>query len=747
MPDISLRPSQKAILKYQSGKMGISAVPGSGKTWTLSLLASELIMSGRLRSDQEVLIVTFANSAVDNFSNRISEKLKAAGLLPGFGYTIRTLHGLAHDILRERPELAGLSNDFNIIDPREVMLIKKRIVQKLIVQNPNFLTFYGKPEYSEKQKEYYQKENLPDLIERISHNFMRSAKDRQLTAVDIKDLIKDHDAPLLLAELGQDMYTDYQQSLKYANSVDFDDLVRLALRCLKEDSLLTCTLRNRWPFILEDEAQDSSRLQQEILSLLAGEEGNWVRVGDPNQAIYETFTTADPQLLRDFVKRKDVHSEDLPESGRSSQSIIDLANFLVNWTMHSHPNPDVRSALNLPFIKPAPDNDPQTNPDDQPGWIELLDANYSSDEEVFFITESVENWIKDHPEHTLAVLSPTNKHGEKIVAALKQRKVDVVEFLGNSSDSTRKSAGAISLILESLSNPVSKPLLAKAFEVWRRTEKEDEEKDELTKILIGAIKRYPNTEDYIWSNEEDPLMNMETPTEKAVLSVSLLNDFRMVMRRWQKASSLPIDQLILTISQDLFVEPAELAMAHKLALTLHSMQQNHPEWELPQLSNELKIIARNLRKMQGFGESETGFNPDQFPGKAVVATIHKAKGLEWDKVFISSVNNFDFPSGNEFDNYVSERFFIRDNLNLEAEALEQLTILVTTGNQITYHEGKATQLARDEFIRERLRLLYVAISRAKRSLTITWNKGLRGSATEAIPLIAIRGFWRDRNNQ
>ena len=65
-------------------------------------------------------------------------------------------------------------------------------------------------------------------------------------------------------------------------------------------------LQHQWPYILEDEAQDSSRLQEEILRLLCGEGGNWVRVGDPNQAIYETFTTANPQFLRDFLNKEDV---------------------------------------------------------------------------------------------------------------------------------------------------------------------------------------------------------------------------------------------------------------------------------------------------------------------------------------------------------------------------------------------------------------------------------------------------------
>jgi len=59
-----------------------------------------------------------------------------------------------------------------------------------------------------------------------------------------------------------------------------------------------------------------------------------------------------------------------------------------------------------------------------------------------------------------------------------------------------------------------------------------------------------------------------------------------------------------------------------------------------------------------------------------------------------------------------------------------------------YQEGEASQVAREEYIRERLRLLYVGITRAKQALTITWNTGQRGDATEAIPLVALRNFWK-----
>ena len=112
------RPKQNEVLRYRHGKMGVSAVPGSGKTQTLSYLAANLIASGVLEDDQEVLIVTLVNSAVENFSRRVAGFIEEQGLLPNLGYRVRTLHGLAHDIVRERPSLVGLSNDFQIIDDR-----------------------------------------------------------------------------------------------------------------------------------------------------------------------------------------------------------------------------------------------------------------------------------------------------------------------------------------------------------------------------------------------------------------------------------------------------------------------------------------------------------------------------------------------------------------------------------------------------------------------------------------------------
>ena len=86
----------------------------------------------------------------------------------------------------------------------------------------------------------------------------------------------------------------------------------------------------------------------------------------------------------------------------------------------------------------------------------------------------------------------------------------------------------------------------------------------------------------------------------------------------------------------------------------------------------------------------SALTPSATAGRIVITTMHKAKGLEWDRVYLLSVNNYDFPSGMPYDQYMSEKWFIRGRLNLEAEALEQLKVALSRDEYVWYEEGKAT---------------------------------------------------------
>ncbi len=731
------RPKQAEVLTYTGGKMGISAVPGSGKTRTLSALAAKLIATGGLSDEQEVLVVTLVKSAVGNFARQVSAMLRTDyKLLPNFGYRVRTLHGLANDIVRERPALAGLSDDFVVIDEREADDILQGAVDAWLKAHPDALHDLVDEQHLQKPK--VRNVDIPRLATSVASAFIKQAKNEQRTPEELTSIAHKTAASgqLPLLDMCLSIYDQYQYGLRYRGGVDFQDLIRLALQVLQSDADLLARLRQRWPYILEDEAQDSSRLQETILRVLVGEAGNWVRVGDPNQAIYETFTTADPQLLRDFLREADVQARELPDSGRSTASIIKLANALIDFSLdHPHPSVKAKLPLSTPYIRPTPADDPQGNPPDNPAAIHLIGSDYTAEDERANVVRSLAGWLPGNPEMTCAVLLPQNDSGAKMVNALRDARVDYVENLRTTS-STRAVVGALTHIMRYLAQPDQPAGLAQCYVVWRRDAQDDPDAQDAIAAVKKMLRALPTPEDFLYPQMHDWLQDTVSDDDAAL--GAQLGDFRRALGSWMNATTLPIDQLILTIAGDLYTQESELATSYSAALYMRRFAEQYPSARLPQYADELKAIATNKRKFQGLSEDDDAFDPDQHKGKVTVTTMHKAKGLEWDRVYLMTVNNYGFPSAQSYDNYISEKYFLQGELNLEAEALAQLDVLLHGGEYVL---GPATDAARVEYAAERLRLLYVGITRARRELVITWNTGRFGNQQEALPLAALRGLW------
>ena len=732
----SPRPHQAEVLKYRSGWMGVSAVPGSGKTHTLSALAAQLILDDCLKSDQEVLIVTLVNSAVDNFSSRIAGFVSEAGLLENVGYRVRTLHGLAHDIIRERPEKAGVSDRFTIVDEGEAGKMVDEITAAYLREHPELTETFVNANADNSSSNRLDAQ-WSYLLQSINTNFITQAKDLQAEPADIKQALEKRNLRDPMMDMALEVYTQYQRGLRFRSAVDFSDLIRLAYRVLLSDREYLDRIRYRWPYVLEDEAQDSSFLQEQILKLLVGESGNWVRVGDPNQAIYETFTTANPRYLREFLKKPGVTSLTLPNSGRSNISIIGMANSLIRWTQTGHPVESLRQSLALPFIEPAPPGDPQPNPKDHANAIYIHKARVKPEKELEIVISSLKSWLPNNPDKTVAVLVPIGKHGEKVVEELDRAGIKVVEML-KSSRSTRKAAGIIQKILLALADPSSPVKCSSAFqEIHESSENTVEENDRIA-LLSSLLRKISRLEDFFYPFNEKTSAPFFDSTTLSQADLDLLEDFRLKMIRWQAASSLPIDQLVLTLAQDLFTSPADLALSHKFALLLEFSAATHPAYKLVDFADELKEITSNERKFLGFTEEDTGIDPDKHKGEVFVLTYHKAKGLEWDRVYLLSVNNYDFPSAVEGDEYISEKWFVNGRINLQAELLAHLNALVAQDTPGFFtHSNDATLQARADYAAERLRLFYVGITRARESLIITWNTGKRDGCSMSLPLKAM----------
>ena len=732
------RPKQAEVLAYQRGYMGVAAAPGSGKTATLSFLAAKLLAEFELQDGQEILIVTLVKSAVANFARQVSNIVKDDGLLPGYGYRVRTLHSLAHDIVRGNLDAAGLDDQFIIVDERASDEILADAVDAWIRGNPAAPDDFLAPDFIDKVR--YRNQEWSQILTETTRSFIRQAKDELLKPADALDMLQQRPGDLRLAEICAEIYQDYEKALAYRGAVDFQDLISRALQTLQTDADYLAALRRKYAVILEDEAQDSSKLQEDILRLLAGKGGNWVRVGDPNQAIFETFTTADPKYLRDFINSPGVTGCELPNSGRSTLSIQKLANQLIAWSLqHPHEAIRGRTPLTPPYIQPTPPGDAQPNPLDDPAAVILRGDNYSASQEAMLVTESCKRWLEANPDKTAAILVARNGRGSEIVKLLRQMEMPYVENL-NSSSMTRKVVGTLTRALRYLADPKQPARLAEVYRIWRR-EEQDEAAAEIDAVA-DELKRVKLVEDLVAPRLSDWLEDALSAEEHTELRRQLA-EFRELVSGWLRAAEMPIDQLLLTISGDIFRNAGDIATAHMVALHLARLGAAHPLMRLPDFAAELYEIASNRRRFTSLGDDEGQFDPDAHKGKVTVTTLHKAKGLEWDRVYLISINNYDFPSAEPNDNFIGEKWFIRDNLNLSAEALAQLDALRKGGG---YAEGAASLAARIDYAAERLRLLYVGITRARRALTITWNTG-RGKAAEAMPLLALRTWWEEEQKK
>lgn len=717
----------------------MAAVPGSGKTHTLAALVSELLRSGAVPADAELLIVTFTNSAVDNIRARVRRLLAEAGL-PDGGYRVFTLHGLASSILRERPDLAGVTSDFGVdneISGTASMHEAARwFIQENILAWRSYLRDDISPHQLPKVEDQWREQTVL-----VGQAVTSLAKNLRMRAADVRRLLQHVDplqqlSPFLY--MGADIYERYERILQAGGRLDFDDLIWGAIRALEGDAAFRTRLAARYPYILEDEAQDSTPLQETILSLLSRDHGNWVRVGDPNQAIMTTFTSSNVKFFRRFLAQSEVQRLPLSVSGRSAQRIIDLANRLVDWCVQSHPDPDVRARALSGAVRivPTPPGDLQPNPPDAAAgiWVRGYDDEES---ELLMTAQNAAKYVRADRGRTCCILAPSNRIGDAVVAQLAKLQAQG-ETLFHDQLSNKQPVRSVSKLLAATVGFCAKPaqaaaladLYAAMFEhggavqrlIGEAVPPGSGKQGELSTLLKSvAVERLL----FPMPGGEPPLATKVKvePQQRVVME-----KIGRVAARWLRASVLPIDQFLLTVAQDAFESESDLALSHSLAVAMRRFAAQNPSAQMDDFAQLLSDIATNRQKFLSSLLLDPPFEP--VPGVITVTTLHKAKGLEWDGVFMVGVNDGEFPV--DVDGAFRGAAWYLGNREPVLEARTQLQTLadLAAGEVTTADVDAALREAHIEYVSERMRLMYVGVTRARRHLILAWSKRGAGRGRE-----------------
>ncbi|MFO1320614.1 MAG: DNA helicase II [Burkholderiales bacterium] len=287
-----LNPQQLEAVTLPDTSALILAGAGSGKTRVLTTRIAWLIQSGRV-SPSGILAVTFTNKAAREMLTRLSAMLP----INTRGMWIGTFHGLCNRLLRTHHRDAALPQSFQILDSQDQLALVKRVMKSMGLDDEK---------YPPRQATW----------------FISSQKDAGLRASQV-DTVDEFSRRM------RDVYEAYDQQCQREGVVDFAELLLRCYELLSRHEILREHYRGRFRHILVDEFQDTNRLQYAWLKLLAGPRNAVFGVGDDDQSVYR-FRGAEPgnmlQFERDFHA---THVIKLEQNYRSHGNILDAANALI----------------------------------------------------------------------------------------------------------------------------------------------------------------------------------------------------------------------------------------------------------------------------------------------------------------------------------------------------------------------------------------------------------------------------------
>lgn len=289
---LPLNPEQASAVSHSDGPLLVLAGAGAGKTRIVTARIAHLIERGV--DPEHILAVTFTNKAAREMQERV-EKLSSHWVW------VSTFHSLGAAILRERVEhIPGKEKGFVIYDEEDSLKCLRHCCERLQIKQS-----VAKPKTFRK--------------------LISDAKNSLQAPHELPEEGGSSEAKRLLPEV----YRLYEKELTLSNAVDFDDLLFLPVRLLKEDPETLAAYHRRWCYLLIDEYQDTNQAQYELARLLSGELCNLFAVGDPDQSIYSWRGANLSNILNfeeDYPGAKIIRLE---QNYRSTNQILKASNALI----------------------------------------------------------------------------------------------------------------------------------------------------------------------------------------------------------------------------------------------------------------------------------------------------------------------------------------------------------------------------------------------------------------------------------
>lgn len=633
-----LNTNQREAVEFCDGPSLIIAGAGSGKTRVLTYKIAYLLDQGL--PPHYILALTFTNKAAREMKSRIAELVgekKARQLWMG------TFHSIFSRILRTEAEKIGFTSNFTIFDSSDSANLIRLIVREM---------------------------QLDDKIYKanVVHNHISRAKNGLVTPkmyAQNKELL-DYDRYSKRPQLFE-IYQRYQSRLKAANSMDFDDLLMYTNILLRDNPDVLQNYQNRFQFILVDEYQDTNFAQHLIVKQLAEVHNRVCVVGDDAQSIYSFRGANIDNILKFKSSFPGAHTFKLEQNYRSTRSIVQAANSLIKKNKEQ--------IFKEVFSK-----------NEEGDKIEVISA-FSDFEEGLIVSNKISRMrIEEHAAYSdFAILYRTNAQSRIFEDALRKKNIPYVIY-GGLSFYQRKEIKDIVGYFRLIANPNDEEAFRRVINFPARG---------IGNVTLNKVSEAARLHGVsLWEVLSSPLQfNLDVNAGTAKKMRGFYDLIAGFVARNETLDAYELAQEVLKktgVLKDAYEDmtPEGMSRAQNIQELLNAVSEY--------VSVRKEEGDENIKLIDFLSEisllSDQDRDKDTENERVTLMTVHSAKGLEFNHVFVVGMEEELFPSG----------MSTSDLRGLEEER----------------------------------RLFYVAITRAKKSCTITFAKsrfknGMTNSARES----------------